>query len=310
VVVSRDRPARPEPPAGRPPGAWQRALIALFVGAPTLAVLAAAVVAWGWGLGWREVAVAAVFYLITGYGITVGFHRHFTHGSFKAGRALRVALGIAGSMAVEGPVIRWVADHRKHHQFSDRDGDPHSPWRYGTSAWAVAKGLGYAHCGWLFAAPQAPADRYAPDLLADRTIARISRLFPMWVAVSLLLPALCGGLLSMSWSGALSGFFWAGLVRIGLIHHVTWSVNSICHVFGKQQFASRDQSTNVWWLAVPSLGESWHNLHHAEPTSARHGVLRGQLDPSARLIRAFEGLGWAWDVRWPDPDRIAARRLA
>jgi stearoyl-CoA desaturase (Delta-9 desaturase) len=138
---------------------------------------------------------------------------------------------------------------------------------------------------------------------------RVSRLFPLWVAVSLLLPAVCGGLLSMSWQGALSAFFWASLVRIGLLHHVTWSVNSICHVFGKQQFASRDRSTNVCWLAIPSLDESWHNLHHAEPTSARHGVLRGQLDASARLIRMFERVGWAWDVRWPDPVRIAARRL-
>jgi stearoyl-CoA desaturase (delta-9 desaturase) len=287
----------------------QRVLIGLFVAAPTLAVASAAVVAWGWGLGWRDVAVAAVLYLVTGYGVTVGFHRHFTHGSFKAPVALRIALAIAGSMAIEGPVIQWVADHRKHHQFSDREGDPHSPWRYGTSAWALAKGLLYAHCGWLFGTARAPASRYAPDLLADRAVVRVSRLFPLWVAASLALPALCGGLLSMSWHGALTGLFWGGLVRIGLVHHVTWSVNSICHVFGKRQFASRDQSTNVWWLALPSLGESWHNLHHAEPTSARHGVLRGQLDPSARLIRAFERLGWASDVRWPDPVRVAARRL-
>jgi stearoyl-CoA desaturase (delta-9 desaturase) len=290
-------------------GPWRRAVVALFVAVPTLAVAGAVAVAWGWGLGWRDVSIAAVLYLVTGYGITAGFHRHFTHGSFKAARPLRVALAVAGSMAIEGPVIRWVADHRKHHQFSDRDGDPHSPWRYGTSAWAVAKGLGYAHCGWLFDPAQAPPGRYAPDLIADRDVARVSRLFPLWVAVSLLLPAVGGGVLSLSWQGALSGFFWGGLVRVGLVHHVTWSVNSICHVFGKQQFASRDQSTNVWWLAVPSLGESWHNLHHAEPTSARHGVLRGQLDPSAWLIRRFEQLGWASDVRWPDPVRVAARRL-
>lgn len=290
-------------------GPWQRLVLALFVGVPSLAVPAGAAVAWGWGLGWRDVAITAVLYVVTGYGITAGFHRHFTHGSFKARGPLRIALAVAGSMAIEGPVIRWVADHRKHHQFSDRDGDPHSPWRYGTSPWAVAKGLVYAHVGWLFDTEQAPQGRYAPDLLADRAVVRVSRLFPLWVAASLVLPAACGGVLSMSWQGALSGFFWGGLVRVGLLHHMTWSVNSICHVFGKQQFASRDRSTNVWWLAVPSLGESWHNLHHAEPSSARHGVLRGQLDPSARLIRIWEVLGWAWDVRWPDPARVAARRL-
>ncbi|GAA2580891.1 fatty acid desaturase [Dactylosporangium fulvum] len=290
-------------------GPWQRLLLVLFIAVPSLAVPAAVWIAWGWGVHWRDMVIAAVFYVVTGYGITAGFHRLFTHGSFRARRGLRIALAIAGSMAIEGPVVRWVADHRMHHQFSDRDGDPHSPWRYGTSAWAVAKGLVWAHVGWLFEPVQAPQRRYAPDLLADRDVVRVSRAFPLWVAASLLLPAAFGGLLAMSWQGALTGFFWGGLVRIGVLHHVTWSVNSICHVFGKRQFVSRDRSTNVWWLALPSLGESWHNLHHAEPTSARHGVLRGQLDPSARLIRIWEAIGWASDVRWPDPVRIAARRL-
>jgi len=288
---------------------WQRLVLALFVAIPTLAIPAAVWVAWGWGLGWRDVAIAAVFYVVTGFGITAGFHRHFTHGSFRARTGLRVALAVAGSMAIEGPVVRWVADHRKHHQFSDRDGDPHSPWRFGTSPWAVAKGLVWAHMGWLFDPVQAPQRRYAPDLLADRAVRAVSRTFPVWVAVSLLAPPLIGGLWSMSWRGALAAFFWGSLVRVGLLHHVTWSVNSICHVFGKQQFVSRDRSTNVWWLALPSFGESWHNLHHAEPTSARHGVLRFQLDPSARLIRLWERLGWASEVRWPDPVRLAAKRL-
>jgi stearoyl-CoA desaturase (delta-9 desaturase) len=290
-------------------GLWQRLVLALFVAIPTLALPAGVLVAWGWGLGWHDVVIAAVFYVVTGFGITAGFHRHFTHASFRARTGLRVALPVAGSMAIEGPVIRWVADHRKHHQFSDRDGDPHSPWRFGTAPAAVAKGLVWAHVGWLFDQAQAPQHRYAPDLLADRPVRVVSRTFPLWVAVSLLAPPLIGGLWSMSWPAAASAFFWGSLVRIGLLHHVTWSVNSICHVFGKQQFASRDRSTNVWWLALPSLGESWHNLHHAEPTSARHGVLRGQVDPSARLIRVWERLGWASDVRWPDPVRLAAKRL-
>lgn len=296
-------------PAGERQTWWQRLVLAIFVAVPFAALLAAAPVAWGWGLAWRDVVIATVMYAVTGSGITVGFHRYFTHGSFKANRLMRVTLAIAGSMAIEGPVIKWVADHRKHHRYSDRDGDPHSPWRYGTSPLALAKGMLHAHVGWLFASQQTSQRQYAPDLLADRDVARVSSLFPLWVALSLLAPALVGGLVSMSWQGTLTAFFWGALVRIGLLHHVTWSVNSICHVFGAQQFNSRDRSTNVWWLTLPSLGESWHNLHHADPTSARHGVLRGQLDPSARLIRVFELLGWARDVRWPDRARIAARRL-
>ncbi|WP_200827040.1 acyl-CoA desaturase [Thermomonospora echinospora] len=288
---------------------WERILIGVFITVPLLAVAAAVPVAWGWGLGWRDVVITAVLYLVTGFGITAGYHRHFTHGSFKAPRPVRYALGIAGSMALEGPITRWVADHRKHHRYSDRDGDPHSPWKYGRSPGGLVRGLLHAHMGWMFDKEQTPKRRYAPDLLADRDVALMTRLFPLWVAISLLLPAVVGGLWSWSWQGALSGFFWGGLVRIGLIHQVTWSVNSLCHVFGKRQFATRDRSTNVWWLALPSLGESWHNLHHALATSARHGVLRGQLDPSAALIRLLERLRLAYDVRWPDPARVAAKRL-
>jgi len=206
-------------------------------------------------------------------------------------------------------VIRWVADHRKHHKFSDRDGDPHSPWRYGNSIGALTKGLTYAHMGWLFDVEQTPQRRYAPDLMKDPDLVRISRQFPLWVLVSLLAPAVVGGVWSMSWQGAVTAFFWATLVRVALLHHVTWSINSICHAVGERPFKSRDQSGNVWWLAIPSFGESWHNLHHADPTCARHGVLPGQLDSSARVIWLFEKLGWASDVRWPVAERIAARRV-
>ena len=289
---------------------WERVLVGVFIAAPLLALCAAVPVAWGWGLSWRDVVIAAVLYVITGFGITVGYHRHFTHGSFKAPRPVRIALGIAGSMALEGPIVRWVADHRKHHQYSDREGDPHSPWKYGRSPLGLARGLLHAHMGWMFDRERTSRRRYAPDMLADRDVMWMSRLFPLWVALSLLLPAAVGSLWSWSWQGALTAFFWGGLVRIGLVHQVTWAVNSVCHVFGKQQFKTRDRSTNVWWLALPSFGESWHNLHHAEATSARHGVLRGQLDPSARLIRIMERLRLARDVRWPDPARIAAKRIA
>jgi stearoyl-CoA desaturase (delta-9 desaturase) len=213
-------------------------------------------------------------------------------------------------MAMQGPVITWVSDHRKHHKYSDREGDPHSPWRYGDDARALAKGLFYAHILWLFDPNQTSQEKFSPDLLADKHIARVDKLFAPLVGVSLLGPALIGGLWGMSWHGAITAFFWAGLVRITLLHHVTWSINSICHTFGNKDWESRDKSRNVSWLAIASFGESWHNLHHVDPTCARHGALKGQIDQSARVIRWFEQLGWAYDVRWPDAARLEAKRPA
>ena len=281
-----------------------------FIAIPFLALLAAVPLAWGWGLSWHDVVIATVMYAVAGHGITVGFHRYFTHGSFRAKRWLRVALAIAGSLAIEGPVIRWVADHRRHHAFSDREGDPHSPWRYGKTVPALVKGLWWAHTGWFFGTEETPRARYVPDLLADRDLRRIDAAFPALAAVSVLAPAVIGGLWSMSWQGAATAFFWGSLVRIGLLHHVTWSINSICHAIGERPFKGRDKSANVWWLAMLSMGESWHNLHHADPTCARHGVDPGQLDSSARTIWAFEKLGWAYDVRWPRRERVEARRCS
>jgi stearoyl-CoA desaturase (delta-9 desaturase) len=280
----------------------------IFVIVPFLAVLAAIPVAWGWGLSWTDVILAVAFYEITGHGITVGYHRFFTHGAFKTKRPLKVAMAIAGSMAIEGPVIRWVADHRRHHAFSDKEGDPHSPWRYGETLPALLKGLGFAHIGWLFDVEHTNRQKYTPDLMADPDLARVEKQFPLWVAVSLLAPALLGGLITMSWTGALTAFFWASLVRVFLLHHVTWSINSICHVLGSRPFQSRDKSANFWPLGILSFGESYHNMHHADPTSARHGVLHFQFDTSARIIWVFEKLGWAWDVRWPSKERIAKLR--
>jgi stearoyl-CoA desaturase (Delta-9 desaturase) len=207
-------------------------------------------------------------------------------------------------------VIDWVATHRRHHKYSDKEGDPHSPWRFGGDWKALSKGLVWAHMGWLFDAGRTSPAKFCPDLVADKDIRRISKVFPGLVAVSMLVPALLGGLITMSWWGALTAFFWGSLVRVALLHHVTWSINSICHVMGDEAFDSRDKARNVWWLAIPSFGESWHNLHHADPTCARHGVLKGQVDISARTIWIFEKFGWASDVRWPNAERLAAKRIS
>jgi stearoyl-CoA desaturase (delta-9 desaturase) len=282
-------------------------LIGTFVVIPLLALAVAVPVAWGWGLGWTDVALTAVFYCVSGLGVTVGFHRYFTHRAFRAVRPLRIALAVAGSAALQGSVIAWVADHRRHHAYADKEGDPHSPWRYGSSPMAVARGFWHAHMGWLFDRDRTNARRFAPDLLDDRTIVAVDRLFPVVTAISLLSPALLGGLLTWSWTGALTAFFWAGLVRVAVLHHVTWSVNSICHMIGDRPFRARDRSANFWPLAIFSFGESWHNSHHSDPTCARHGVRRGQLDISARLIWVFEKLGWVSQVRWPRPERLARK---
>src|SRR5215469_2283914 len=291
-----------------PKGTPEKVLVGVFVVVPMLALLAAIPLAWGWGLGWHDVIIAIAFYYFTGLGISIGYHRYFTHGSFKAKVGLRVLLAIAGSMAIEGPVLTWVADHRRHHKYSDREGDPHSPWRFGNDWKALIKGLGWAHIGWLFDGNHTSREKFCPDLLADRKIALTSRLFAALAAVSLLAPALIGGLWSWSWHGAFTAFFWASLVRVAFLHHVTWSINSICHTFGKEEFEVRDKSRNVNWLAILSFGESWHNLHHADPTCARHGALRGQIDTAARVIWAAEKLGWVQDVRWPDEARLSSKR--
>ncbi len=295
----------PNPVLGGRRTRFQHAMIYVFVGVPMLALIAAIPLVWGWGVGWSDLALLAGFYTVAVLGITVGFHRHFTHKSFKARPWLRGALAISGSLAVQGNVLNWVADHRRHHAYSDKEGDPHSPWAFGTSPAAVAKGFVHAHMGWFFDRDETNHRRFIPDLLADRAVSRVARTFGLWVAVSLLLPAVIGGLVTWSWQGAVTGFFWGGLVRLSISNHVTWSINSICHMVGKRPFASRDRSRNFWPLAVLSMGESWHNLHHADPTCARHGVLPGQIDISARLIWIFERFGWAHDVRWPTPARLA-----
>ncbi|NKQ53760.1 acyl-CoA desaturase [Amycolatopsis sp. K13G38] len=289
--------------------AGQMIVLKTFLLVPFVALVAALPFAWGWGLNWVDLGLAALFYVLGTLGVTVGYHRYFTHGAFKAVRPLRIALAIAGSMAVQGSVIFWVASHRRHHAFADREGDPHSPWLFGTSPAALLRGFWHAHMGWMFRSEVTNYDRFAPDLVADKDLRLVNRYFWLWITLSLALPAVLGGLLTWSWWGAVTAFFWAGLVRIAFLHHVTWSVNSICHLIGDRPFASRDKAANFWPLAILSMGESWHNSHHADPTCARHGVLRGQVDVSARVIWTFEKLRLAHDVRWPKPERLAAKRV-
>ncbi|MBB5774848.1 acyl-CoA desaturase [Nonomuraea jabiensis] len=310
VVAERSAPTPKPEFEPEPRTKAELVIFALVVGLPLIAIAAAVPFAWGWGLGWSDIVISFVFYVASGLGVTVGLHRYFTHGSFKAKRPLKIALGIAGSLSLEMSVLDWVATHRKHHKFSDKEGDPHSPWRFGPGFKSLAKGLLYAHMGWLFESERTNREKYAPDLVKDADVMKLHKWFGTIALISIVLPGVIGGLVTWSWQGALTALFWGSLVRIGLLHHVTWSINSICHVFGEEEFQVRDKSRNVWWLAIPSFGESWHNLHHSDPTCARHGALKGQIDLSAGLIRIFEKLGWVYDVRWPTPERLAAKRIA
>ncbi|BBG02452.1 MULTISPECIES: acyl-CoA desaturase [Pseudonocardia] len=303
--MTETRPAAPRDLSDRLRHPVPHLFVYAFAIVPAIALVAAVPLAWGWGLTWLDAGLALGMYVVSMLGVTVGFHRYFTHGSFKANRPLRIALAIAGSLAVQGPVRHWVADHRRHHAYADVEGDPHSPWRYGTSPAALVRGFWHAHMGWIFDRSLTDQRRFTPDLLDDPDIDRVHRAFSALTVVSLLGPALIGGLVTWSWWGALTAFFWAGLVRVAVSHHVAWSTNSICHLVGERPWRARDRSTNVWILAIPSMGESWHNLHHADPTSARHGVGRWEIDISAGTIRLFELLGWAHDVRWPTAKRLA-----
>lgn len=289
----------------------QGGLTGLIVAGPLVALVVEIVVLWGRSVHLRDIVLATVLFLVTGHGVTVGFHRLFTHSSFTPNRPLKIALAVAGSMAVEGSVVGWVANHRRHHVFSDRAGDPHSPHVKDGARLGLARGFVHAHLGWLFSADDTVARRYAPDLLRDRDTATISRLFPLFALTSLALPFALGWVLS-GWTitGAITALIWAGLVRMMVLHHVTWSVNSVCHLFGKRPFAVKDESRNVAALAVISMGESWHNFHHARPSSARHGALPGQIDSSAAVIRLFERAGWATKVHWPTAEQIESARWA
>jgi stearoyl-CoA desaturase (Delta-9 desaturase) len=276
---------------------------------PFVVVALAVPLLWGDWIGASDVIVFAIMYVLSGFGVTVGFHRMLTHRAFATHPATRYVFAILGSLSVQGPVIDWVADHRKHHAHTDQEGDPHSPHvGHGAGVRGALRGLWHAHAGWLWRTHgQARAHKYARELIEDPGMRRINRRFPLIALASLALPALMGLALTGALHGALTALVWGGFARIFLQHHITWSVNSVCHFFGRRRFDVKDQSTNVFWLALPSLGESWHHNHHAFPRSAAHGLRWWELDPSAALIALMRRLGLAWDVVRIAPERQAQR---
>ena len=289
--------------------ARDRLITALVTALPILALGFVAWQLWDEALRWSDVIVFVVLYLGFGLGVTVGFHRLLTHRSFETTRWMRFLFGVLGSAAIEGPAIAWVADHRKHHAFSDREGDPHSPHvGHGVGLRGALCGLAHAHVGWLFIHTQRGAKRrYAPDLLADPIVCLVDRTFVVWAALGLAAAFGLGVAIGHSLAAGVTGLLWGGAVRVLVVHHVTYSVNSLCHFFGRRRFATGDESRNLLWLAVPSFGEAWHNNHHAFPTSAAHGLRRFEVDPSALVIRGLEKLGLAWNVVRISPERQAIK---
>lgn len=278
---------------------------------PFIGVLSAAGVLWGVALHPLDLVLFAVMYIVCGLGITVGFHRLFSHRGFQSGSGVRAFFAIAGCMAMQGPITQWVTDHRRHHAMSDKEGDPHSPHHHGDGVWGAIKGLAHAHVGWLFSTKGMERGRvYGKDLFDDPLIRRIDRLYMLWVVLTFGIPFLVAWAITGSWMRGVEAFVWAGLVRVFVFDHLTWSVNSICHMFGRRDYETGDHSRNVWVLAPFVFGEAWHNNHHAFPGSARHGLRRWQLDPSWWTIRGLEKLGLVWNVKLPTRERLARRALA
>lgn len=312
-----DAPPATEPHEGPTPEEIQvpvlenldRAATGVITAVPPLLLALGCWLAWNHELHWADLAIFVVMYVPVGLGITVGFHRLFTHRSFKTGPWVRGVLAILGTMAVEGPVISWVADHRKHHAYADRFGDPHSPHVDHGVGWSGAlRGLAHAHVGWLFDHSQRGSrERFAPDLLADPVVAFVDRTFILWSLMGLALPFGLGMLIGGTVHAGLEAMLWGGAVRILVLHHVTYSINSLCHFFGRRRFTTTDHSRNLGWLAPLSFGEAWHNNHHAFPTSAFHGMDRRELDLSGLVIARLERIGLAWDVQRVTPERRAAR---
>jgi stearoyl-CoA desaturase (delta-9 desaturase) len=277
---------------------------------PPAAFLLAIVLFWNQIVGWTDLAILAVMWFVTAAGITIGYHRMLTHRAFQTSKPVEYAFAVLGTMAVQGPVIHWVADHRKHHAFTDHEGDPHSPHvGHGDGVMGMLRGLYHSHIGWLWVENgQANRRKFAPDLMEDRGMRWISRHFVAIIGIGLLIPALAGFALSgFTLKGALTALLWGGFVRVFAVHHITWSINSVCHFFGTRRFETDDESRNVFWLALPSLGEAWHHNHHAFPRSARQGLRWYELDPSWGIIWTLEKLGLVWNVVRISPERQHSR---
>ena len=287
-------------------GKLTRILTFLGIVLPLAGVAAAAIAVWGWGFSWIDLVVFFVMYLLSAVGITVGFHRLFVHRSFETYRWVKAIFGVLGSMAVQGPLLQWVALHRRHHQFSDQPEDPHTPHHHGTGLGGVIGGFWHAHVGWLFRPLPEGIERYAQDVARDPVLRAVSRLFPLWVAAGLVLPGLFGWWLGGEFRYFWTGIIWGGLVRVFLVHHITWAVNSACHLWGQRPYATADESRNNVIFGYLALGEGWHNTHHAFPTSARHGLAWWQLDVSYWLIRLLAACRLAWNVRVPTEARLEA----
>ncbi|MCH7597007.1 MAG: fatty acid desaturase, partial [Planctomycetes bacterium] len=281
-------------------------LLCVFL--PFVGFVVAAVHLWGWGFNGLYLGLLCGMYIATGLGVTLGYHRLFTHRAFETFPAIKVLFSVLGAMSVEGPLVRWVATHRKHHQHSDEAQDPHSPHCYGGGFWGVVRGCWFAHCGWMFKPEIEGLDRYVGDLHRDKLTCRVSGLFALWVVLGLAIPTAIGGLVTGTWVGAALGFLWGGPARIFLVHHATFSINSICHLWGEKTFDCNDESRNNLVFGIFGLGEGWHNNHHAFPSSARHGLTWWQFDITYIAIRLLSFVGLAWRVQVPSKDTIANKR--
>jgi stearoyl-CoA desaturase (delta-9 desaturase) len=281
-------------------------LIAVVV--PFIGLIAGVTMLWGRGFGWLELTLLLSMYALTVLGVTVGFHRLFTHRSFETIAPIHILLAIAGSMSLQGPVIKWCAVHRRHHQCADDEGDPHSPHHHGGGVTGMLKGMWHAHVGWIFENDPEDIARSVKDLTADRALLFVDRTFLVWVFLGVLIPTAIGFAVTGTWWGALSGFVWGGLIRIFVMHHVTWSINSVCHVWGARPYESGDHSRNNPIFGILGFGEGWHNNHHAFPTSARHGLAWWQFDITWIFIRTLSVLGLAWNLRVPNQAALQAKR--
>ena len=293
----------------RVPLGMRTATLAVVV-VPAVGLAGAAVLLWGWGFSWVELGLLVGMYFLTALGITVGFHRLFTHRAFETNRVVQFILAVLGSMAIQGPLLTWVAQHRQHHQHSDGHGDPHSPHLRGGGLLGLLSGLWHAHLGWFFQPNSPDLMDYVKDLRQSGTLRIVSALFPVWVILGLLIPTAVGAVLTGSWMGALLGLMWGGLARVFAVHHVTWSINSVCHLWGGRSFQTTDRSKNNFVLGVLALGEGWHNNHHAFPTSARHGLRWWQIDVGYGVIRALSLVGLAWRIKLPAQTAAATRRAS